>query len=449
MKVKAMISISILSLSNVSAAMDCPNYDNLIENYQISTDAKEIENYKTNGQKLLDESFQKRLELHSTLPNLTDDCKIKLKTVFATMRTREDYIAAHFYKTPQIPASSIDYKKEPPPIFNERLYPYHLTNVKEKFEFQSGDILITKGISFISSTISSITNPKSVFSHIVFVHVDPVSKKIETMESYIGHGVGLYSIEEALKNENARILVLRLRDQTLAKKAADYMYSRIKKSETDKKPIPYDYELDFKDNSKLSCEEIGYDALKTASNNNVIIPENPSTAFLKDEDFLKRIGLKSGAMMVPADMEVDSRFNIVLDFTDYKVIRDSVRKDAVSGEMFRWMNDYQYRVHKSFRSLAAAFVWSTRYIPGLWHLLAKLSGIPVDFKKDVPPAAISTLESIKSIGGQMLDHVTIADEELYRREGRWMTPLELRSALENFRLSHPANFNKLFGPTKP
>ncbi|MBC7429679.1 MAG: hypothetical protein H7336_13765 [Bacteriovorax sp.] len=427
-------------------AKNCPEYEQLSADYSINTDQKEIKNYKQNGQQLIDSSFQKRIELHFGLTDLNNDCKTKLQNLFTTMRMREDYIGALFYKTPQIPAESVDYKKAPAPILEGQPYPYHLADQKEKFEFISGDIIITKGTSFVSSTISEVMIPKSVFSHIVFIHVDSATNVTESMESYIGHGVSRFSISEALKDENVRILVLRMKDQTLAKAASEYMYKRIKQSEINKNPIPYDYDLNFVDNSRMSCEEIAYDSLKTISKNNFIIPENSSTVYLKDQDFLKDVGLKSGKMMVPADMEIDSRFNIVLDWTDYKVIRDSERKDAVSGEMFRWMNEHHYKIQKSFKSKIAGVIWATRYIPGIWHLLSKISGIPTDYKKDVPAAAITTMASINEIGKNMLDHVTIFDEEFNRINSRWMTSAELRSNLNDYRLSHPHELDKIFSP---
>ncbi len=428
--------------------MDCSHYEKLMAENEIGLTQSEIENYKTNGQKLLDESFNQRLNLHATLPKLSKECKSKLKILFTKMRRKEDYIGSLFYKTPQIPPEAINYKKDPAPLITGQPYPYHLAIEKDKFEFKSGDIIISKGVSFTSSTISSVTNPTAVFSHIILVHVDLVTKKVETMESYIGMGVKIFSVEEALKNENARILVLRLKDQTLAQAAADYMYKRIKKSEADESPIPYDYDLDFRDNSKLSCEEIAYDSLKTTSRNNFIIPEIPSRVEFKDGEFIKKIGLKSGDIMFPGDMEVDSRFNIVLDWTDFKVIRDNNRKDAVSSEIFRWMNVYDYKIHKSLRSQLAGLVWSTRHIPGLWHIMAKIAGIPSDLKKDVPHAAITTLESIKEIAGLMLSYLSHADEEIHLRLGRWMSTNELHEALEKYRTSHPEKLEKLFSSTK-
>ena len=308
--------------------------------------------------------------------------------------------------------------------------------------------MITKGVSFVSSTISEIAHPRSLFSHIVFVHVNKDTKEVETIESYVGKGVGIYPINEALKNENARILVLRAKDADLASRAADYMYNKVVALKKQNKFIPYDYELDFSDNSKLSCEEVAYDSFKNASEGKVILPEVMSDITMEDASFLKRIGIKKGSMMVPADMETDSRFEIVLDWTDYRLMRDSWRKDAVLGEMFRWIDEHGFQIHENLTSVAAKAIWSTRYIPGVWDMLAKVSGIPKDFTKDVPSITIATMASLKTIGNIMLPAVKKADEEYYAENGKWMSTEMLRETLEKLRENEPKDLRKVFRERK-
>lgn len=436
MKTLIFLLFFILSLS-VSAQECISEFDKLFTRFILDPKKNDIDLFRLDGQALLDKSFNERIKLHKRLPQLPDACKVMMKVIFTKIREREDFIGAHFYLTPQITADSIEYKNAPLPIYSPKSYaPFHVAG-EEKFAFKNGDILITKGISFTSSTISEVVSPRSLFSHIVFIHVDEKTKVISTMESYIGYGVKIYPIEEALRNENARILVLRAKDQNAAKAASNYMFEKINRLKKDNITIAYDYKLDFADNSKLSCEEIAYDAFKYTSNGQIVLPENLSQVELKDTDFLDKIGVKPGDLMMPADMEIDSRFDIVLDWTDYKIIRDSIRKDAVMGEIFHWMNEHNYKIHNNFRSIAARIVWSTRYIPGLWHLLSALSGIPSDFQKDVPPEAITTIESLKSIAGVILKFTTKADEEFQRKNNRWMTSEELRKTIDGYLKTQP------------
>jgi hypothetical protein len=165
---------------------------------------------------------------------------------------------------------------------------------------------------------------------------------------------------------------------------------------------------------------------------------------MEDASFLKRIGIKKGAMMVPADMETDSRFDIALDWTDYRLMRDSWRKDAVLGEMFRWIVERDYKIHENLTSVAAKAIWSTRYVPGLWGMLSKVSGIPKDFTKDVPSITISTMASLKTIGGLMLPEVVKADQDYFEKNGKWMSTEMLRDSLEKYRESEPKNLRKVF-----
>ncbi len=424
--------------------------DGLIADYSNAPAQINLDVVKAMGQEILDQSFDARLALHSMLDVLPDNCKAKVRVLFLKMRLTEDFVGVHFYDDEQISAESIKYQEGPVPVYEaDKFRPYHVgkgIDPKAKFEFKNGDIMITKGVSFISSTISELASPKSLFSHIVFIHVDEKTKEVSTIESYVGKGVSIFPIEEALKNENSRIVILRARDQEMASNAADYMYDRVTKLKAKGKVIYYDYNLDFTDNTTMSCEEVAYDAFKTVSNGTVIIPEKESMIELDDPKFLKRVGVKKGSMMVPTDMETDSRFEIMLDWTDYRVMRDSWRKDALLGEMFRWIGEHKYKIHENLTSIAAKAIWSTRNIPGLWAMLSKVSGIPKDFTKDVPGLTISTIASLKAIGNELLPVVTSADKEFYAKRGKWMTKEELGHALEEFRKTKPKKLNKVFRP---
>ena len=424
-------------------------FSDLIGDYQLlSPQNLELEELKANGKKILDLSFQARLSLHSLLDIIPDNCKFKLKELNLLIRTSEDYVGVHFYGDKQVVASDIKFQEQAIPVYDKAAYhPFHVgtgIDPEVKFEFKNGDIVITKGVSVISSTISEIAQPKSVFSHIVFVHVDKNTKETTTIESYVGVGVAIYPIEYALKNENARILVLRSKDSDLASRAADYMYDKVVALKKQKKVIPYDYNLDFSENKKLSCEEVAYDSFNHASDGKVLLPEVMSKITMKDAGFLERIGLKKGDMMVPSDMETDSRFDVVMDWTDYRLLRDSWRKDAVLGSMFKWIEENNYKIHENFTSNAARAVWSTRSIPGVWWLLSKASGIPTYFTKDVPKKSIATIASLKDIGAILIPVVSKADQDYFEKNGKWMSSEMLRDSIDKYIATEPKELNKVF-----
>lgn len=367
---------------------------------------------------LLKESFLLRLKIHSEISSVSVECKKLTQGVFSRMREYEDALGAMIHD--QIKIADVDYTKVVAPVLDHKGYaPYHLNPKFASFQFEDGDILITKGISPVSSTITTFTDHHSPFSHIAFVHVDPDKKIPETIESYIGKGVSFYSMIDAMKNENARILVLRPKDRALAKRAATYMRERVKGEFSKGSYIPYDYQLDFSNNKTLSCEEVAFDSFKTASQGSFTIPEAPSLIKFQSKDLTDRVGMKKGRMMMPADMEVDSRFDIVLDWTDYRIIRDSWRKDVMMNVALHANEAGEYDFPENYKTRLVPYIWGLRKYPLFWPLAAKVSGIPEDFTPDVPALSIATIGSFKQIQADHLPNLQKFDEEYFKTRKQW------------------------------
>lgn len=369
-------------------------------------------------EKILEASFLLRLKIHEKMGAMSVECKKLTQGVFSRLREFEDGIGAINYG--QLKIAEVDYTKVKAPVLDHQGYaPYQLNPKFESFAFEDGDILITKGISTISSTITTFTDHNSPFSHIAFVHVDPKKKVAETIESYIGKGVSFFSMIDAMKNENARILVLRPKNRELAKKAASYMRDRVNGEFGKGSFIPYDYQLDFSDNKTLSCEEVAFDSFKTASGGTFSIPEAPSLIKFSNEDLNRRVGMKKGRMMMPADMEVDSRFDIVLDWTDYRIIRDSWRKDVMMNVALHANEAGDYALPENYKTRLVPYIWGLRGVPYIWPIAAKISGIPADFTPDVPALSIATIGSFKQIEADHLPHIQKFDEEYFKVNKKW------------------------------
>ena len=87
------------------------------------------------------------------------------------------------YKEKERNASTINYAKEPAPILNEGAYsPYQTLEeyrTEKGFQFKAGDAVVSRGVSFISATISQSTDDQTHFSHGVFVYQDPKTQKMQ------------------------------------------------------------------------------------------------------------------------------------------------------------------------------------------------------------------------------------------------------------------------------
>ena len=139
------------------------------------------------------------------------------------------------------------------------------------YEARAGDIMIAKGVSFTSSTISQIATVPSHFSHIaVFVSHEG---QLKTVEAYIGKGLDPYPYEEALKNENARIILLRPKDPKLAEAASSAIVKVYTAAKDQGRKLKYDYDLDLQKHDRLTCAEVAVFAFQMGSEGKVTVPE--------------------------------------------------------------------------------------------------------------------------------------------------------------------------------
>jgi len=381
---------------------------------------------------VIDGLWKLQLALHARLPEVDRDCAMEMRNTFRLVRFLVDYLGERMNAVrPQDP-TKVDFKKIPVPMLDSPAhYQLLVADPKQPLEFLPGDIMIARGVSYLSALISRIGSVNSQFSHIVFVDRDPATKKPQTIESYVGEGVGFYPMDVALKNENARLLLLRPRDRALAAKAATFMHRKTADAIASGKPIPYDYDFNFDDHSALSCAEVARYAYEEASGGKVIVPAYPSMISV-DGDFLKRFQLHAGETFEPADAEVDPRFEIVAEFRDLSLTRDSRMKDVILSEMLRWVNELNYGLMDTGKSkFAGGFVWPARRT-FLWPMVRTILGLS-DFSRDIPKPVFKSFALLNQVGEGLLKELRKRDVEFEKRTGWAMTYIDLTNELERLR----------------
>jgi len=192
------------------------NCDLQLSDYGTSLNSKFQKRFygKAEARSLISESVQNRLNLRKQLLGLNPTCDETLRKIFILQRDQEDYWALNSGIQQQVLVSNLKFDKQPVPLKeNSTVYEKYVTAEgpqSSPFSFMDGDIMITRGVSWISATIAHSTSNKNHFSHGVFVTKDSNNTE-HTIESYIGSGAKQYPIDTALKNENARIQVYRLK----------------------------------------------------------------------------------------------------------------------------------------------------------------------------------------------------------------------------------------------
>lgn len=379
------------------------------------------------SQKVIEALYSGRLELKEKLDLKNAECLKQARTYFFQSRSLQDRLYILSHQDEQKTIKSIDFLKIDVPQLKDPART--LLNPKiSNYELRPGDIMIAKGISFTSSTISQLPVQPSQFSHIaLFVQHEG---SLHTLESYIGKGVDAYKLDEALKNENARILILRPKDASLAKTASETMQAIYATSVSSAKKIKYDYKLDMKDHSELTCAEVAVTAFEKASQAKVVIPEFQSTMNFANDDFVKTLGLRNGPIMMPDDMEFDSRFDTVLEWSEYTLLQDSLRKDQIMNFLLKRINHKEDILNHSYKSKILSVLWKTRDITWLWPLSAKILGLAEDFDAGVPLDTLKISLDVDSTGQQYLKKLYQADTEYFKAHQQWMSEQQLAQQIE-------------------
>lgn len=392
-----------------------------------------LEDLKNQAQRISDNSWRIRSILHSRLSEFDKECVYQIQANFRQFRFIEDYLLEMAHQVEHLSPSQIDFQKQPVPMLDATpgFYVTRTTEAGKDLKFEDGDMLVTRGVSFLSGMIARLGSRSTQFSHIVFVHKDDKTQALKTIESYVGIGVAFYDFDFALKNENARILWLRSKDKVLAKNAANKISDLVKSRLESKNPIKYDYELNFNDPTTMSCAEVSQVAYEMASDGKFKIPYYPNL-IMGAESLVSRLKIAPGPTYEPGDMEIDPRFELMGEFQDLRLTRDSRQKDAIMSEVFRWMNHYSYQLVDSSKSkLAGGVIWKVRRT-FLWPLVKKALKLD-DFSKEIPSNMLSTVTLINQIGEVLVEEMKAQDLAFEKKHGMPMSAIDMAQALEAYR----------------
>ncbi len=71
-------------------------------------------------------------------------------------------------------------------------------------------------------------------------------------------------------------------------------------------------------------------------------------------NLLSELNLKSGDFFSPSDMELDSRFELIAEWTDFRFTKSNMLKDIVSEKLVDWTTLHNMRYSWSFTSIIAS-----------------------------------------------------------------------------------------------
>jgi hypothetical protein len=405
-----------------------------IELFTLTPQSFERRNLEDDAINIVSQSVKVRLTLRERLKEfyqkgkLNEACAREATNVYRALRTIEDFAGGWYLRI----WNEID--REHPPVLGDEA-PWTQSNPRfgtfnRLKDIRSGDVILSHGVTSVHAAIARLADVDTQFSHLAMVYIDKKSGKKYTIEAYMRNGSNVYSYtKDYLHAHMARAVVFRHSDADLAHKAAKFIYNHVKEAVKKKAPIKYDITMDMDDHSGLFCSEVIRFAFRHASKGKMMVPLFPSKFDNANKEFLSKLDIKVKRSFIPADIEIDPRFELVAEWRDYSINHETRIKDAVLTMMYKWMQDEKYRLRGSVRSwILKNIAWGIRRVPLLGMALAHR--FPTYMKRDV----LSTIAIVDQIEGILEEEMKKRANLHFKKTGFTLTPLQMYQELEKIRL---------------
>ena len=266
----------------------------------------------------------------------------------------------------------------------------------------SGDLLVSRGGEPSSALIAVGSDYPGNFSHDAMVYVDPRTSLASVVESNFDHGVNVLSLEDYLRDVKLRVMVLRLRadlpavrhDPMLPHEAASFALR-----EAHGPHIPYDFQIDYEDHSKMYCSELVAISYQPVG---ITLWGQPSQ--ISDSGtrrWLTELGVTHFVTEEPSDLEYDPQLVVVAEWRDPETLfRDHV-DNVVTEAMLN-------RADKGDHLRYSWYLLPVSRMLKLYSLAAQALG----FRGPVPPGMSAT--TALRMAAYNKQHQRLRDEVLER-----------------------------------
>lgn len=301
---------------------------------------------------LLQRMFQVRMQLREQLRTwrsqalLTSDVQQALRNLFRAMRYGTDMLGETAIGFNRMGDNSRTLRAFTGRNNNTLINPRF--NEKRDLPFRSGDLLLVRGRHHNSAAVARIGDVDSQYSHLGIIYVDPKGYHW-LVEVLIEEGGVVKPLGEAISHNLSRAIVFRHPDAALAQRAAFIAHEHIKLSETRYgKPVLYDFTMQPEGYKRLFCSKLIRLAFEKASEGAVVLPSFPTRLSMRNRDFFDRIGVTASETFAPGDIELEPDFDVVAEWSDYRITPSARHQDIVMDKLFQWMDDYDLRFKETF-----------------------------------------------------------------------------------------------------
>ena len=299
--------------------------------------------------------------------------------------------------------------------------------------FQPGDVLLVRGHAHNSAAIARIGQSDSQFSHTGIVHIDGDGKHW-LVESLIEDGAIVNPLAHALDHGVVRAVLYRHKDRDIAGRAAEHMHGVVEKSRSrGGRRIHYDFSMRMEEHRNLFCSNLVRRAYAHSSDGKVRLPSYPARIFMKNRDFLDRIGVKAVNTYAPADIDLQSNFDLVAEWQDYRETSNIRLQDFTMDKLFEWMEVHGMR----FQETAAVRVvslfgrFSAHFSDGAQQMLSSVfPRVPINMPRKTVAAVAMLHKTAEAIYLELQDY----ERQCIAETGRPLHGSEIFAFLEKLRI---------------
>ena len=204
----------------------------------------------------------------------------------------------------------------------------------------SGDLLVSRGGAEVSAFISRGNDYPGNFSHVAIVHIDEQTNEPFFVEAHIEKGVAIATLEAYLQDKKLRFMVMRPRadlPQMIANPMLPHEASLFISEESQRRHIPYDFQMDYYDASAMFCSEVGSYAYKQYGINLWEFESTISSNGIME--WLHNFGVENFVTQMPSDLEYDPMLSVVAEWRNKEVLFQDHVDNAVMDALISRAND--------------------------------------------------------------------------------------------------------------
>jgi hypothetical protein len=266
------------------------------------------------------------------------------------------------------------------------------------------------------------------------------------VEALIERGSIVSRLEHVLDHNVARAVLYRHRDGALAAAAANAIHKRVMKSSGRwQRPIPYDFSFGLDSYDGLFCSKLVRQAYDIASGGKVRLPTYKTRLDMKNRDFFERVGATAAETFAPGDMDLETQFDVVAEWQDYRQTSQLRLQDLIMEKVFEWMEKDGWRFEET------ALV---RLVSVLGRAASYLSEDAKEMLKDTFPQVpvnmarrtVAVVAMLHKTGEELLEGLRALEDDSIRMRGRPASPREIYQHLEEVRARSDGQIGYLVGP---